>query len=898
MPISLDLWDSFGGGKENEGVFSRDEDGNLIRQVAATYSQLDQKITIAIDGIEVKDIPLATVVKDAQGVIRYNLDGLPIIRRTTIYDAGTQLVREGTWTQDELDRRIPVLCHREHLKPVGVCRMCSVHVVRVRKRDGKKAPGDKLVPSCHHEIQPDMKITTRVGPDVNFKDYAAYAGYAKEVQSSVTLLAEFLLADNYHPEADAGKTKVYDNELKKVADNLELTGPRPGIPTRRKDLSHATGKNVDRHPNSRPTVPLPMSIAQTAHKVVNSLLPYSSRTVAVDHDRCIGCDRCVRACNEVRPFKVIGHTGKGYKTRISFDLDSIMAESNCVQCGECMNSCPTGALQLNKRIVPKPLRDALEIEGDSPLLAQLESPNTVIAKDIVFYATRSGKAESGFLSAEEMQELTFDFIPEFGTPKSTLSFSPFQKVPLSYLRWNEGAVRRLVVKKGHVLGLQGHYANTAYFLGEGQFGIYSRDTKAKAVETGFLGRLFGRSPREDDPNELGTKIVELGTWATILGELACMANKRRTASIRVESDTAIVYEVTRNVLDMVQRSESARDVLNLIYTRNAIRSCLQRRAKENEPPTLFQDLVEREDREALTRLLVDAPAGKDRATLRRTQPGERLVGQGERAQDFYIIRLGSVKITQDIDGREVVLNRQTEDEYFGEIAMLEEDGRRTATVTALDTVEAIRIPKSLFNEMRNLFPSVERKLQEARTRHLTRNRAPKPIESDILGDFLNQGLYQGRFLMMLDLKSCTRCDECTKACADVHGDGYSRLLREGNRFGDYLVAASCRSCNKPYCMDGCPVDAIHRSGTSLQIKIENHCIQCGLCERNCPYGSIQLPPKQTTQTLYTLPTKAINCDKCNDLVPDDTDPFCVRACPHKAAFRMTGEEVLAKVMGG
>ena len=89
MPISLDLWDSFGGGKENEGVFSRDEDGNLIRQVAATYSQLEQKITIAIDGIEVKDIPLATVVKDAQGVIRYF--GLA---DTTHFDANLQLVRD------------------------------------------------------------------------------------------------------------------------------------------------------------------------------------------------------------------------------------------------------------------------------------------------------------------------------------------------------------------------------------------------------------------------------------------------------------------------------------------------------------------------------------------------------------------------------------------------------------------------------------------------------------------------------------------------------------------------------------------------------------------------------------------------------------------------------------
>ena len=47
--------------------------------------------------------------------------------------------------------------------------------------------------------------------------------------------------------------------------------------------------------------------------------------------------------------EVIGRTGKGYTTRIGFDLDDPMGESTCVSCGECVAACPTGALT-NKAI--------------------------------------------------------------------------------------------------------------------------------------------------------------------------------------------------------------------------------------------------------------------------------------------------------------------------------------------------------------------------------------------------------------------------------------------------------------------------------------------------------------------------------------------------------------------
>src|SRR5712664_2761992 len=70
----------------------------------------------------------------------------------------------------------------------------------------------------------------------------------------------------------------------------------------------------------------------------------SSLAIAVDHDACILCDRCIRGCDEVKNNFVLGRMGKGYSAGIAFDLNSPMGDSTCISCGECMVSCPTGAL--------------------------------------------------------------------------------------------------------------------------------------------------------------------------------------------------------------------------------------------------------------------------------------------------------------------------------------------------------------------------------------------------------------------------------------------------------------------------------------------------------------------------------------------------------------------------
>ena len=170
--------------------------------------------------------------------------------------------------------------------------------------------------------------------------------------------------------------------------------------------------------------------------------------------------------------------------------------------------------------------------------------------------------------------------------------------------------------------------------------------------------------------------------------------------------------------------------------------------------------------------------------------------------------------------------------------------------------------------------------------------------------YADLGLFQGQRLLVLDLEKCTRCDECVKACADSH-DGVTRLVREGQRFGHFLVPISCRSCHDPQCLNGCPVDSIHRGEKSLEIRIEDHCIGCGLCANNCPFGSIHMversdtggheiePDSPESRMIAQVKKQAKNCDLCEG---SWTGPKCVHACPHDAAHRAKGEEVLAMVL--
>lgn len=898
-------------GREEESLFARDDNDVLIRREKETRDRFKDIVTVVIDGFAVQ-VPRAVPKTDAQGNVLRDADGKEIPRTTTIYDAAAALVEAGKWTDEELKTRIPVLCHQRHVSPVAVCRMCSVHISSMKR--GKLTPARKLVPACQHRVETNMVVTTRAGLDgYNPEKQAETRGDEKtaktikdaadSVNQSVKLLAEFLVADCLHEPLT--ETKRYEDELSTVARSLEVLEARPSLrkpanlPSRN-DAEEAIPKsrriNLPLLPTLRENelqeeAPDLRDAWEEWNAQIDKDYPYSSRTVVVDHERCIVCDRCVRACGEVKPFKVIGHTGKGYGTRISFDLDSVMRDSTCVQCGECMNSCPTGALSLRRRVRPRAWEDqSLE---QVPV-----NPNTPFPEG------------SEFLTADEMRDVWLVYESPTRGPRVVF---PFRSIPYSYLKWNEGAVRRWEIQPGDskVLCEEGDYGSTAFLLqGTGTFEIRVRPP-APPSKPGFLASLFGDS-RPKRPKGHGDIVKVSSGDELVLGEMTCVTQRPRTATVIAVAEPdnkelvlgydengwptakkgkkagpVVVYEITRNMLDMMQRSASAREDIQEMYTLRAIQTGVQ-------SGRVFKLLDNMEREQAVTFLL---SAG---VTFARVEAGEAIISEGDIAAAFYIIRLGTVRVYTTAGGGEQVLRLLSAGDSFGEGGLLQDrPGTRTATVAALDPVEVVRVPGPVFRKLCERFPKLKEGMKTApRDAVPGVSKAPPPA---VLRDYVRQGLYQGQKLLVLDLKSCTRCDECTKACADSHPDGNARLLREGLRFGDFLVATSCRSCQKPYCMDGCPVDAIHRRGNHLEVLIENHCIGCGLCERNCPYGAIHMTARGTPNpdaSKYKdgdpqkiAARRAVNCDLCNGF-----EPYCVQACPHEAAYRMSGPGLLNEVL--
>ncbi|MBZ5513218.1 MAG: cyclic nucleotide-binding protein, partial [Acidobacteriia bacterium] len=104
-------------------------------------------------------------------------------------------------------------------------------------------------------------------------------------------------------------------------------------------------------------------------------------------------------------------------------------------------------------------------------------------------------------------------------------------------------------------------------------------------------------------------------------------------------------------------------------------------------------------------------------------------------------------------------------------------GGRTASCTALDHVELVRISAEDFRAMVQQFPDVRLGLEKIAAERQEANRERlRMVRSVPLERFLSQGLMEAQSLLVLDLEKCTRCDACVTACADSH-DGVTRLVR-------------------------------------------------------------------------------------------------------------------------
>jgi predicted molibdopterin-dependent oxidoreductase YjgC len=66
--------------------------------------------------------------------------------------------------------------------------------------------------------------------------------------------------------------------------------------------------------------------------------------LAFQHELCISCGRCVRACDEIQGAFALTATGRGFAANIAAGLDKGFRDSTCVSCGACADTCPTDAI--------------------------------------------------------------------------------------------------------------------------------------------------------------------------------------------------------------------------------------------------------------------------------------------------------------------------------------------------------------------------------------------------------------------------------------------------------------------------------------------------------------------------------------------------------------------------
>ena len=227
---------------------------------------------------------------------------------------------------------------------------------------------------------------------------------------------------------------------------------------------------------------------------------------------------------------------------------------------------------------------------------------------------------------------------------------------------------------------------------------------------------------------------------------------------------------------------------------------------------------------------------------------------------------------------------------------------RSASVKAAVVTEAIEIEAEALRDLLVAHPEVKRDFSRKMAERgvETARLESRASEVGAIGELLKQGLGEATDVLLIDESLCVRCDNCEKACAETHG-GISRLDREaGPTFATIHVPTSCRHCEHPHCMKDCPPDALSRTKEGEVFINEETCIGCGNCERNCPYGVIQMaqPSAKKPGLLSWLlfgagpgpggaikgegAKKAVKCDLCMGI---DGGPACVRACPTGAAMR-------------
>ena len=453
-------------------------------------------------------------------------------------------------------------------------------------------------------------------------------------------------------------------------------------------------------------------------------------------------------------------------------------------------------------------------------------------------------------------------------------------------------------KSGETILHVGDYSDAAYYLAEGVVSVKLSTVGGQAQPPAPAGPAPARGARirevlNRQPNEqavqrggvaadgtimLSDLHVDVGGGDVLLdtgevfGEMSALSRYPISADVVAQSDVLCLIIRTNGLRLMFKQKELA-DFKKMIDDRYRERTL----STHLRGVSLFADLSQA----SINRL-------RKNAELCSFDPGAQIVEQGAPSDSFYLVRGGFVKVAVKAGAANAAVTYLRRGDYAGEIGLLL-DEPWPFSLQALEHVELVKLTRADFQAVVADNPEIQKELWEATVARLKERGAlaREPLASRYLQMAMDTGLIHGESVLLIDLNTCTRCDDCVRACSETHG-GTPRFIREGGKFRSWSVPTACYQCTDPVCMIGCPTGAITRPLGSLEVTInKDTCIGCHNCVKRCPWGNIVEVPYHSP-TINRDIELATKCDLC---IGRSAGPACVQMCPHGSAVRISFKDL-------